>query len=66
MIVTSSDSHFPHDIGIYNDEIKGLLKRNGVDIVTFSRMKPIPPVPITAKDKQIHFEPISYKARFKL
>ncbi|UBH13525.1 histidinol phosphate phosphatase domain-containing protein [Macrococcus armenti] len=40
LFTTSSDSHFPHDIGIYNDEIKDLLKRNGVDrIVTFSRMK---------------------------
>lgn len=37
---TSSDSHFPHDIGIYNDEIRNLLKRNGVEsIVTFSKMK---------------------------
>lgn len=37
---TSSDSHFPHDIGIYNDEIRDLLKRNGVEsIVTFSDEK---------------------------
>lgn len=37
---TSSDSHFPHDIGIYNDEIRDLLKRNGVEsIVTFSGEK---------------------------
>lgn len=37
---TSSDSHFPHDIGIYNEEVKILLKRNGINqIVTFSDMK---------------------------
>ncbi|MCU7558577.1 histidinol phosphate phosphatase domain-containing protein [Macrococcus capreoli] len=37
---TSSDSHFPHDIGIYNDDIRALLKRNGVnEIVTFSNME---------------------------
>lgn len=37
---TSSDSHFPHDIGIYNEEIRTLLKRNGVNqIVTFNGME---------------------------
>ncbi|WP_414054260.1 histidinol phosphate phosphatase domain-containing protein [Macrococcus equi] len=39
---TSSDSHFPHDIGIYNDDIRKLLKRNGVNsIVTFDDMNRI-------------------------
>ncbi|MCG7419614.1 histidinol phosphate phosphatase domain-containing protein [Macrococcoides goetzii] len=37
---TSSDSHFPHDIGIYNEEIRALLKRKDVNhIVSFNKMK---------------------------
>ncbi|WJP97374.1 histidinol phosphate phosphatase domain-containing protein [Macrococcus bovicus] len=37
---TSSDSHFPHEIGIYNEEIRSLLKENGVnEIVMFQDMK---------------------------
>ncbi|ARQ06194.1 histidinol phosphate phosphatase domain-containing protein [Macrococcoides canis] len=40
LFTTSSDSHFPHDIGIYNEEIRDLLKRNGVEsIVRFDNMK---------------------------
>lgn len=39
---TSSDSHFPHDIGIYNEEIKTLLKRNNInEIVGFKDMQKI-------------------------
>lgn len=40
LFTTSSDSHFPHDIGIYNEEIRDLLKRNGVEsIVRFDNLK---------------------------
>ncbi|MCO4097474.1 histidinol phosphate phosphatase domain-containing protein [Macrococcoides canis] len=40
LFTTSSDSHFPHDIGIYSEEIRDLLKRNGVEsIVRFDNMK---------------------------
>lgn len=39
---TSSDAHFPNDIGIYNDEILNQLKNNGLtEIATFSERKRI-------------------------
>lgn len=37
---TSSDAHYPNDIGIYNEEILSQLKHHGVtEIVTFAKRK---------------------------
>ncbi|ASN04328.1 histidinol phosphate phosphatase domain-containing protein [Virgibacillus necropolis] len=39
---TSSDSHFPDQIGIYNEEIQELLRSNGINnLVTFENRKRI-------------------------
>lgn len=48
-LITSSDSHFPNDLGIYSDEIQSMLLSEGVkEIATFHKrkrtMKPIQPV----------------------
>lgn len=48
---TSSDSHFPNDLGIYSDDIKKMLVEKGVnEVVTFDKKKRIV--------KPLHMDPI--------